>query len=80
MEYSITYTKNGHLTKHCFDTTNELKNILKELKGTMVKPMIEGMPKNMYMLCIKHNDIALPSETYDVAANTSMNLRKANRQ
>ena len=46
----------------------------------MVKPMIEGMPKNMYMLCIEHNDTALPSETYDVAANTSMNLRKANRQ
>jgi len=42
--------------------------------------MIEGMPKNMYMLCIKHNDTALPSETYAVAANTSMNLRKANRQ
>ena len=26
------------------------------------------------------NDTALPSETCDVAANTSMNLRKANRQ
>ena len=26
------------------------------------------------------NDTALPSETYAVAANTSMNLRKANRQ
>ena len=66
MKYSITYTKNGHLTKHCFDTTIELKNILKELQGTMVKPMIEGMPKNMYMLCIEHNNTALSSETYDV--------------
>jgi hypothetical protein len=80
MEYSIAYTKNGHLTKHCYKTTNELKNILKGLKGTMVKPMIEGMPKNMYMLCIEHNITALPSESFDVAANTSMNLRKANRQ
>lgn len=69
MKYSITYAKEGHLTKHCFDTTKELKEILKKLKGTIVKPMVEGLPKNMYMLCVEHNDTALPSETYDVAAN-----------
>ena len=56
MEYSITYIKNGHLTKHCFDDVKELKKILKQLKDTFVKPMTEGMPKNMYMLCIEHND------------------------
>jgi len=60
MEYSIAYTKNGHLTKHCFDTTKELKEILKKLKGTIVKPMAEGMPKNMYILCVEHNDTVLP--------------------
>ena len=63
MKYSITYVKEGHLTKHCFDTTKELKEILKKLKGTTVKPMVEGLSKNMYMLCVEHNDTVLPSKT-----------------
>lgn len=79
-KYEIKYTKDGHWTGHSFDTVKELKNILSDLIGTKVTPMpAEYMPKNMYMLCVEHNEKALSSETYEVAANTSMNLRNANR-
>lgn len=54
--FEIKYTKDGEWTSHSFDTTQELKRILNKLKGIQVTPMAEGMPRNMRMLCIEHND------------------------
>lgn len=59
-KFAIRYTENGKDTSHSFDTMKELNMILSHLTPeTVVQPMKEGMPKNMFLRCMEHNDTAI---------------------
>jgi hypothetical protein len=61
MKYSINYIDKKHgLTKHCFDNLKELKSILKTIPDINIERTCDEMPKNMYMLCLEHNNIKKP--------------------